>query len=71
LDFDHSDGLEIVRRLKADPQWAAVPVMLVSNYPEYQQQAIAAGAEPGFGKAELTSPATLEKLAKFLQAEAV
>jgi hypothetical protein len=40
--------------------------MLVSNYPEYQQQAIAAGCEPGFGKAELSAPATLDKLARFL-----
>ena len=44
----------------------SIPVMLVTNYPEHQQQAIAAGAEPGFGKAELASPATLAKLAKFL-----
>jgi len=67
LDIDHSDGLEIVRRIKTDPQWAAVPVMLVTNYPEYQQQAVASGAEPGFGKAELSSPATLERLARFLK----
>jgi CheY-like chemotaxis protein len=69
LDVDYSDGLEIVRRLKADPRWAGIPVMLVTNYPEYQQQAVALGAEPGFGKAQLSSPATLEKLAKFLRAE--
>ena len=67
LDVDYSDGLEIVRRLKADPQWLALPVMLVTNYPEYQQQSIAIGAEPGFGKAELSSPATLERLASFLK----
>jgi CheY-like chemotaxis protein len=67
LDVDYSDGLEIVRQLKAHDEHAAVPVMLVSNYPEFQQQAVALGAEPGFGKAELSSPTTLEKLARFLK----
>jgi hypothetical protein len=40
--------------------------MLVSNYPEYQEQAVGAGAAMGFGKAELRSPATLARLAEFL-----
>lgn len=66
LDVDYSDGMEIVRAIKADPTLAATPVMLVTNYPEHQQAAIAAGAEPGFGKAELALAATREKLAPFL-----
>ena len=33
LDVDYSDGMEIVRQLKADEQYAALPVMLVTNYP--------------------------------------
>lgn len=68
LDIDYSDGLEIVRAIKADSQLAATPVMLVTNYPEHQQAAIAAGAEPGFGKAELGLSATREKLGRFLDA---
>ena len=40
--------------------------MLVSNYPEWQQAAIAAGALPGFGKAELNRAETREKLAAVL-----
>ena len=67
LDSDGSDGLEIIRAIKADPQLAAVPVMLVTNYPEYQDQAIAAGAVPGFGKAELHQPHVREQLAKYLR----
>ena len=67
LDSDGSDGLEIVRAIKADPQLAAVPVMLVTNFPEYQNQAIAAGAVPGFGKAELHQPHVRELLAKYLR----
>lgn len=66
LDIDYSDGMAIVRHLKTDPQWSSVPVMLVTNYPQYQAEAIAAGAEPGFGKQELRSAETLEKLGKYL-----
>jgi two-component system, chemotaxis family, chemotaxis protein CheY len=67
LDADGSEGLEIVSAIKSDPALAAVPVMLVTNYPEYQQQAIAAGAEPGFGKNDLGSTQTAERLARFLR----
>jgi len=66
LDGDGSDGLEIIRALQADPRLAAVSVMLVTNYPQFQEQAVAAGAEPGFGKADLDEPQTLERLGKVL-----
>jgi len=62
LDFDYSDGMEIIRAIKEDAALASVPIMLVSNYPEYQKQAIAAGAINGFGKAELAKPETTAKL---------
>lgn len=66
LDIDYSDGLEILKAIKDDPQFSATPVMLVTNYEEYQQQAVAAGAEPGFGKDHYHAPATRERLAAFL-----
>lgn len=66
LTQDLSDGLELIERIKADPQLAETPVMLLSNYPEAQKAAVAAGAEPGFGKAELERPETVEKLGRFL-----
>ena len=66
LDSDYSDGLEVLRAIKADDALSRTPVMLVSNYPEAQQAAVAAGAEPGFGKSELSSPTTREKLRPFL-----
>jgi CheY-like chemotaxis protein len=66
LDADYSDGLEIIRAIKADPQIAATPCMLVTNYPEHQQAAVAAGAEPGFGKLAYHLPETREWLARFL-----
>lgn len=67
LDADHSDGLAIVQAIKGDASLAATPVMLVSNFPDAQAAAVAAGAEPGFGKAELTLLATREKLRHFLE----
>lgn len=66
LDHDYSDGLDVVRAVKADAALSATPVMLVSNLPEAQQAAVAEGAEPGFGKAELGDSETVEKLRRFL-----
>jgi hypothetical protein len=59
-DFGTSSGIELIARLaKAENRPA---MLLISNYPEAQQQAIAAGALPGFGKAELYNPRTAELL---------
>jgi CheY-like chemotaxis protein len=66
LDADASDGLEIIREIKQSPEFQDTPVMLLSNYPEYQAKAIAAGTEPGFGKAQLHSRETSELLGKYL-----
>ncbi len=52
--FDSVEGVEVIRSLQL--AYAKVPMMLVSNYPEAQQAAVAAGAVPGFGKRELGSP---------------
>jgi two-component system, chemotaxis family, chemotaxis protein CheY len=53
LDGDGSSGLDLIRAIKADPELAGVPVMLVSNYEDAQAEAKAVGALPGFGKADL------------------
>jgi two-component system chemotaxis response regulator CheY len=66
FDADGSPGLELVRLVKADEALKTVPVMLVSNYADAQEQAVAAGAEPGFGKADLGRPAMLERVRPFL-----
>jgi two-component system chemotaxis response regulator CheY len=68
LDMDGSSGLELIQRLKEDAQEAlkAIPVMLVSDYPEAQRMAVELGAEPGFGKSEMESPATFERLRALL-----
>jgi CheY-like chemotaxis protein len=66
LDIDYSDGINVIRALKADPQTAAVPVMLVTNYPEHQEAAIGAGAVRGFGKLEFGDPETRARIAEYL-----
>ena len=66
LDADSSEGLGIVATIKTDPALRSTPVMLVTNYPEHQAAAVAAGAEPGFGKGSMNEPATLERLALYL-----
>jgi len=66
LDKDYSDGLDIIKQIKSDPQLAGTPCMLVTNYAEHQQLAIAAGAEPGFGKMQYGEPETIERLKRFI-----
>ena len=66
LDRDGSDGVEIIHQIKADPALSSTPCMLVSNYPGHQEAAVGAGALPGFGKAELNRPETLNHLKQAL-----
>lgn len=66
LDVDYSDGIEVIRALKADPDTAKVPVMLVTNYPEHQDAAVAVGAVRGFGKLEFGKPETKAAIAAVL-----
>jgi two-component system, chemotaxis family, chemotaxis protein CheY len=67
LDSDGGDGLEVIRGIKSERALAATPVMLVTNFPEFQAQAIALGAEPGFGKSSINAAQTKERLASFLK----
>jgi CheY-like chemotaxis protein len=66
LDRDYSDGLEVIKAIKADAEIASVPVMLVTNYEEHQQTAIEAGCVRGFGKLAINEPATREAVEPFL-----
>ena len=56
--FDDREGVDLIRKLRAG--YPKVKTMLVSNYPEAQQEAVAAGALPGFGKRELGTPRVAE-----------
>lgn len=67
FDLDGTSGTDFIRELKADQNLRAVPVMLVSNYAAAQTEAVALGALPGFGKAELDAPQTQERLSQILR----
>src|SRR5687767_5575310 len=69
IDADGGDGLGLIRAAKRE-EWA-IPIMLVSNYADAQSTAVAAGAVPGFGKANLRSGVTYEHLARFLPVKKV
>jgi CheY-like chemotaxis protein len=66
LDADYSDGVEVIRQIKAEPELAAAPVMLITNYPEHQEAAMKFGALRGFGKLEFGKPETVERLRPIL-----
>jgi len=59
--FEQTDGAALIAELRA--RFPDVKMMLVSNYPEAQAEAVAAGALPGFGKRELGS----ERVTKLLR----
>lgn len=52
--FDQYEGVALIRTLR--PKYPSVKMMLVSNYADAQAAAVQAGALPGFGKREISSP---------------
>ncbi|MEZ6059142.1 MAG: hypothetical protein R3C19_02155 [Planctomycetaceae bacterium] len=66
LDADYSDGMLILEAIKSNPAIAGVPVMLVSNFPEWQEKAVSAGGIYGFGKSELRSADAISRVAEAL-----
>lgn len=69
LDRDYSDGLEVIKAIKADSEVSSVPVMLITNYEEHQRESIEAGGVPGFGKLSIDEPTTVDALEPYLGAE--
>lgn len=67
LDEDYSDGIEIIKAIKADSALATIPVMLITNYEEHQEQAISIGALRGFGKLSMKAPETLQRIESALR----
>ena len=58
--FDEEMGVDVIKRLRAERP--DLKMMLVTNYPEVQAVAVAAGALPGFGKREIGSPRVVQLL---------
>lgn len=67
LDADGSSGVELIAEFAGEPNMP--PLMLVSNFPEAQAQAVASGALMGFGKAALHTPETAQLLRQTLHSE--
>ncbi len=65
-DVGGSEGMETLKALKADDATADIPVMIVSNFEDAQEAAVAAGAMQGFGKSALESTETITLLGQHL-----
>lgn len=58
--FEHHTGVDLLRELKKKhPQ---IKAMLVSNYSDAQEAAIAEGALPGFGKRDIGSAVVKQRI---------
>ena len=66
LDADGTSGPGLLQRLLSNEVTRATPTMLVSDYADAQDAAVALGATRGFGKNALTSSETRELLAALL-----
>ncbi len=66
LDADGDSGLDLIRSLMKHSATSSAPVMLISNYPDVQHEAIQAGAVQGFGKDAINSAETKEVLTGLL-----
>ena len=58
--FAAASGVDLIRQRAGDE--AVGRWMLISNYADAQEEAVAAGALPGFGKADAGSPRTIDLL---------
>ncbi len=65
--FSETEGVKFIERLRG--AYPSLKMMLVSNYPEAQAAAIAAGALPGFGKREIGTPRVKEILRGAVEAK--
>lgn len=70
LDRDRSSGMTLIEELVREKQdrqdGNPAHIILISNYPEYQAEAVRLGASPGFGKDALGADSTHTLLASLL-----
>ncbi|MEM7808401.1 MAG: hypothetical protein AAF561_09845 [Planctomycetota bacterium] len=64
--FDDSDGVALLKQTKAANP--GLKVLMVSNFPQTQQEAEAAGAVEGFGKNDISSGKASERIKAALEA---
>ena len=66
LDIDYTDGTILVEKMQSDDIMKNIPVMLITNFEEYMQEAITLGGVPGFGKTEIGSSKAVRNIEKFI-----
>lgn len=64
FDSTGESGIELIKKLKPTVK---APMMLISNFPEAQEEAVAAGAVPGFGKKMVGKPGMVEVVEGYLR----
>ena len=64
LDRDGSPGMDVIAEVRQ--QRPNIPVMMITNFSDHQDAAIAAGAVLGFGKNAIGGQQTIELLAQYL-----
>lgn len=57
-------GIALIKAIAGEAD--AGPTMLVSNYEDAQEEAVAAGALPGFGKSQVGDPTTKQRIVEAL-----
>ncbi|NUM41581.1 MAG: response regulator [Leptospiraceae bacterium] len=67
IDADYTDGIILIQEMKREQSISDIPVMMISNYPEAQEESIQNGGTLGFGKLEYGKEETMEKLKKILK----
>lgn len=67
--FDDPEGVSLIRKLSR--HYPKTRMMLVSNYPDAQADAVKAGGLPGFGKREVGTPKVTQMLKDALSESAV
>lgn len=63
FDLNGDSGIELIKKLKPTVK---SPMMLISNYPEAQEEAMAVGAVKGFGKKVVGKPGLVEVVGEYL-----
>ena len=65
-DTDGAYGLDLIRAIKNNSSTSSIPTLLVSNFASAQQDAMAIGAAPGFGKDDLSTKNAVEAIRQAL-----
>lgn len=67
LEGDGSSGMDLVKHVVQSQTTQGIPIVLLTNYPEVQEEALQTGASASFGKRDLRSDEVRLTLTPFLQ----